>query len=151
MRKKSLLLILPCLCLLPSCQSEPIAPGGTTTFYANSLPSVAVAEEKEVKISGHTFVYYNVYKDNEDNFILKDDSSYIINRDIIFGLKFSSGVARAYTIQEKEGEPQECNLMEDNGEFRYYSIEVYGFMICVDKTLSSTHQDVNIGKIAHWC
>ena len=145
------------LLLLSSCASNGGASsyddqpdGGMVTFTASSLPKIPEKKEKEVTISGHVFTYYNVYNDGEGNFVLLDDTSYIRNYDIYFGLLFDAGLARAYDISGgKEG----YDLCEDyQVSETQQSYSVYGgFEIAIDKTMSSHHCDENIGKIVHWC
>lgn len=152
MKTKSLLL-LPVACLLFSCSGaeQREAPGGSTTFTAASLPSVPSEEERTAVIEGHTFVYSNVYKDSEDNFVLKDNSAYIRNYDITFGLRLNCELALVYSIAEGEDGSEECELLYENGTERAYSISSPGIEICVSKMISMLYQDVNIGKIEHWC
>ena len=124
--------------------------GGMATFSASSLPSTPSKEEKETKISGHAFLYYNVYKDEEDNFVLKDDTSYIRNYTLVFGLLFAKGLARAYDISDGKDGFELCQDFYGGNETQSYSVW-RGFEIAIDKTLSSHHYDENIGKIVHWC
>ncbi len=149
MKRKFLALILPILCLASGC-AEPTS-GGVTTFYASALPKTPVKETRDAVIMGHTFTYYNVYRDDQDNFILKDKTSFISNNDIIFGFRFASGNARAYCFEEGSSEPYECTLMQDKDGERYYSIKECGFQVMIDRSLDESVMDVNIGKMKHWC
>ena len=149
MKRKFLVFFLPLLCLASGCFEQ--TDGGTVTFYASSLPKEPVKKLASVQIEGHTFHYYNAYRDDHDNFVLKDKTSYISNYDIIFGLRFASGDARAYQIKEGARETLECTLMQDKDGERYYSIEGYGFQIMINRGLGDSVTDVNIGKIKHWC
>ena len=149
MKRKFLTLFLPALCLSASC-SEPTS-GGVTTLYASSLPKTPVKETRDAVIEGHAFSYYNVYRDDQDNFILKDKTSFISNNDIIFGFRFASGEARAYRFEEGSSEAYECTLMQDKGGERYYSIKEYGFQVMIDRSFDESVTDVNIGKMKIWC
>ena len=164
-QKKTLLLALPLL-LLSSCLQENAfenqsgsiesesfndePDGGTVTFTASALPMTPKKEETKVTILGHEFVYCNVYNDGQDNFVLQDDTSYIRNYDIIFGLSFSKGLARAYDISNGKDGLELCEDFHEGEEEQSYSV-YQGFEITIDKTLSSHHYDENIGKIVHWC
>ena len=149
MKRKFLAFFLPILCLASGCFEQ--RNGGTTTFYAYALPKAPVQETRSVVIEGHTFNYYNVYRDDQDNFILKDKTSYISNDDICFGFRFASGDARAYYFKEGSPEAYECTLMQDKDGERYYSIEGCGFQVMINRSLDESVTDVNIGKMKHWC
>ncbi len=149
MKRKFLALFLPILCLGASC-AEPTN-GGVTVLYASALPKTPVKEIRDMAIKGHTFRYYNVYRDDQDNFILKDKTSFISNKDIIFGFRFASGNARAYHFEEGSSEPYECTLMLEEAGERYYSIEEFGFQVMIDRSLEESVTDVNIGKMKYWC
>ena len=130
--------------------SEEQRDGLTQVFDAFCLSKSPIKEEREVKILGHSFLYYNVYAEGEGGFVLQDDTSYMRNYDLYFGLSFSKGLGRAYDISGgKEG----YDLCEDCQESEMQqSHSVYGgFEIAIDKTLSFHHYDESIGKIVHWC
>ena len=121
-----------------------------TTFDASSLPSEPVQEEKEAKISGHVFVYYNVYKSSDGGFVLKDNTSYIQNKDLVFGMKFKSDFALAYPIEDGIVSDTPMEIMEEKDGYRSYSVNC-GFEIRIPKNISMLYQDISIGKIVHWC
>lgn len=126
--------------------------GGYIVFDASPLPDEAKEEEGSFVYKGHCFTYYNVYKGANDGFVLKDDSSYIRNNDIVFGgLSFSSQLASAYVLNGEEENPVECDKLYEGEGMRSYTIIGKGFEIRIDRSLSSTKQDVGIGKITHWC
>ncbi len=124
--------------------------GGAHTFTAASLPRTPKETEEEMPIDGHIFICYNVYNDGEGNFVLKDDTSYIKNYSLCFGLRFAKGLARAYDISENKDGQELCQLLHEGENEQYYSVSG-GFEIAIDKSLSSHHYDENIGKITHWC
>lgn len=118
-------------------------------FKATSLPLTPICNKKEIDISGHTFFYYNVYNDGEGNFVLKDDFSYIKNYDIIFGLSFAQGYAKAYDISSDNDGFTLCEERYSDKRRQCYSV-YNGFEIAIDRSLSSIKTDVNIGCIEHW-
>ncbi len=149
MKTKSFLAFFPCLLSLAGC-FEGVG-GGIKTISASSLPSSPVTEARSFEACGYTFYYWRVYKDEHDNFVLKDRYSYIINCDMNFGLRFaSSGVARAYELRDGAADPVECDLMQEKEGELYYSL-LLGFKIQIDPHLSVSYEDINIGKLKHWC
>ncbi len=135
------------LSLITSCGSS--TNGGKVVFNAASLPNVAVEREQKATINGHEFIYYNVYRSENDEFVLKDNSSFILNYDIVFGLSFSNSNSPAccYDVSEGTKDPKPIEPFDSNS----YSIENYGFEISINKLISMQYNDVNIGKITHWC
>ena len=115
------------------------------------MPSEPVKEERSVTIKKAEFTYYNVYKDDEDNFILKDSSSYLRTYSFTFGVRFLFNGARAYDISEGKDGSEECNVMEEKEKEIAYSISAPGFEIAIDKSKPSEYKDVNIGQIQNWC
>lgn len=148
MRKNAFLTLMMPLFL---CSCAPSTNGGYRTYDASPLSKIASKEEKTVKINGSTFVIYNVYKDDDNNFILKDNSSYIQNKSMVFGVKIASGLGRIYDISKDSSDIKECEVMFDEGGWRGYSIQTQGFEISIDKQISMLYQDINIGKIVSWC
>lgn len=115
------------------------------------MPSEPVKEERKVTIKKVEFIYYNVYKDGEDNFILKDSSSYLRTYDLTFGVRFLFNGARAYDISKGKDGSEECEIMEEKEKEIAYSIISSGFEIAIDKSKPSEYKDVNIGQIQNWC
>lgn len=172
--KKSLL-ALPCLSLLLSCLasspnkselsessikeshtgsvSEPELnrEGMYHVFDASALPETPIEEERNITIDGFDFTYYNVYKDSEDGFVLKNEDSYIRNTTIAFGLLFHSELAAAYKLDDEGRKAEEHELRYEKEDYRSYSIFPRGFEIAIDGSLSAHYEDVSIGKIEHWC
>ncbi len=172
---KNLLALLPCLSFLLSCSATTLNEGeasigfieesclesasesnldepGTRHFFdASSLPETPIEEERSTTIDGFDFTYYNVYKDNENGFVLKNKDSYIRNTKIIFGLLFHSELAAAYRLDTEERDAEEHELRYEQEGLRSYSIFPRGFEIAIDKSLSVEYTDVNIGTIEHWC
>ncbi len=151
MNKKYILLALPML-LLSSC-------GESFVFDASKIDVTPVKEEKSYKFwckrKRRTIAYFNVYNDGEDNFVLKDDSSYIIAPDVLWGMKFTALNAKAYYVSDDERNGQECDPLfkeEDiTGETKYYDARGDYFEIRIDKSTPGLYADVNIGKITQWC
>ena len=169
--RKTFLVSLPCLSLLLSCsaatqnrselsensieesvsETELLLPGAYHIFDASSLPETPIEEERSATIDGFDFTYYNVYKDNENGFVLKSKESYIRNTSIMFGLVFHSELAAAYKLDEEKGNTEEHDLSYESEGYRSYSIFPRGFEIAIDKSLSTEYTDVSIGNIEHWC
>ncbi len=124
--------------------------GGTTTFSARRISKTPQKIEKTVKIEGHTFTYFNVYNDGEGNFVLADESSYIKNCDLSFGVRFQP-TAALYHIQETGAEltlAEPTFMGYDNGDYGYQVFS--GFVIKLSEK-NADLTDVSIGKITHWC
>ena len=147
-----MLLALPML-LLSSC-------GESFVFDASRISTTPVKEEKSYKFwckrKRRTITYFNVYNDGNNNFVLEDDSSYIIAPDVSWGMKFTALNARAYYVSDDERNGQECEPLfgeEDDisGETKYYQTRGYDFLIRIDKSTPGLYTDVNIGKITQWC
>ncbi len=130
--------------------SEEQRDGGMQVFDASALPRSPIKEEREAKILGHSFFYYNVYADMEGGFVLQDETSYIRNYDLYFGMSFNNGLARAYDISGGKEGYDLCEDYEESEAQQSYSV-YGGFEIAIDKTLPSRHYDESIGKIMHWC
>ncbi len=143
----SLILVIFTIFLLSSCNKA----GGIETYSASKIGKEPVLEEKTITIKKHEFTYYNVYSDDKGNFILKDQTSYIKNYDLSFGVRFKhNDDIQIYDITSEKSVLLEpiCTDYE-NGDWGYQVN--CGFMIC--KSLESTEDfcDMNIGKISHWC
>ncbi len=130
---------------LVSCKSA--IDGGKVVFSASSLSGIPFESERKVTIKGHEFVYYNVYRSENDEFVLKDSTFYIRNHDIVFGLSFANELACCYDISKGTEDPKPIEPFASGS----YSIENYGFEISINKLVSMQYNDINIGKITHWC
>ncbi len=129
--------------------SDTIQDGGVTVITADLIPTTPVKEIKTFTFEGHTFTYYNVYSDGEGNFVMADNTSYILNNDIIFGLSVKSEYV--YSINDDEQTLIDYNYKGDDG-YCYYSIESYGIEIRgISTGVSAEYKNINIGKITHWC
>lgn len=123
--------------------------GGVTVITADLISTTPVEEIKTFTSEGHTFIYYNVYNDGEGNFVMADNTSYIANNDIIFGLSVKS--AWVYSVNDNEQTLIDYNYKGDDG-YCYYSIESYGIEIHgISTSISMLYENINIGKITHWC
>ena len=125
--------------------------GESITFTARLISRKPVQEEKSFKYKDHTFTYYNVYNDGKGNFVMADNSSYIRNTDIAFGMRTKSQYVYRYT-EEGTGERLEWSSYYQDETYCDYSIRKGGFEIRGgDITSTEPHSNVNIGKIIHWC
>ena len=120
-------------------------------FSAKKIGKTPYKEKRNITISQHTFTYYNVYSDDEGNFILKDETSYILNFDIVFGLKFNNhnGDVLLYDVSENKNEIIEP-MDEGSDEYASYSVN-NGFKIQIKPEINSIRNDINLGLISHWC
>ncbi len=129
--------------------TAPTPPGGVTVITADLIPTTPVKEIKTFTFEGHTFTYYNVFSDGEGNFVMADNTSYIANNDIIFGLSVKSEYV--YSINDNEQTLIDYNNKGDDGYY-YYSVESYGIEIRgISTSISMLYENINIGKITHWC
>lgn len=107
---------------------------------------------KTFKEGKHTFIYYNVYNDGNGNFVMADNSSFISNKSIQFGLRIKSmWVYKINKNGDSEDTPIQYKNLDEDGYYSY-SIESFGFNIYgVSRSISLEYKDINIGKIYHWC
>ena len=75
---------------MSSCTIGSEIDGVSLEITANHISSIPVKEMKTFKVEGHTFIYYNVYNDGNGNFVMADNSSFISNNSIQFGLRVKS-------------------------------------------------------------
>ena len=148
---KKAILLLP-IFLLSSCTIGSEVDGVTLKITANHISSMPVKEMKTFKVEGHTFIYYNVYNDGNGNFVMADNSSFISNNSIQFGLRVKS--MWVYEINrngDSKDTPIQYKYLDEDGYYSY-SIESFGFEIYgVSKSISLEYKDINVGKIYHWC
>ena len=88
--------------------------GGSITFTADLIGRTPVQQEKSFTYKGHKFIYYNVYNDGGGNFVMADNTSYIVNKDIQFGLRVKSPFV--YNLTKEGEEPvliEPTNKQED--------------------------------------
>ena len=127
-----------------------IKPGGSITFSAEKIGTTPVKEARSFTYKGYEFIYYNVYNDGAGNFVMADNSSYIANKDIQFGLKVKTQFVYKDT-DDGNKELLSYNFLDDDGYYSYSIVET-GFVICgVGIEYSMLYTDINIGKITHWC
>ncbi len=152
MKKKIITFALAFIPMLVSCvQPE----GGSTTFSATLITETAYKTEKSFTYKNHSFKYYNVRSDGSGNFVMVDNTSYIANFDITFGLKVKTPYVYTHKENDETFESTLVTKMYDtaNDEGYYsYSVSERGFIIrgC-DKDSTTTIKDINIGKIIIWC
>lgn len=132
--------------ILTSCHTN----GGMIKFSANNISHNAIKEDKILNTQGHTFIYYNVYSDNDGNFIMKDNSSYILNNDIQFGLKVKTPFV--YELNDDGNEKLiKYDYFDDEGYYNYAivnpGIVIYG----IAREVSLNYENINIGYIFHRC
>ena len=137
--------------------NSPLAPfargGELIKMNAKKIGKTAFQKEKKVKIKDHEFTYYNVRSDSEGNWILVDNTSYIINKDIVFGFRFrNNGGLVKITSYENSMEPRSMGEYYENPSYTSYSVHA-GFKIMVDESVDiSDHPDgFNLGIFEHWC
>lgn len=148
--KKFPILILG-LCLLPLNACGVKTDGGQIVFEATSLGKIPLKEEKTFIIKQHEFICFNVCSDDDGNFILANHDSYIINKDLQFGIRFKHVLNVAiYDISDEDNYVALSPISKDyeNGDWGYQVN--FGFMIRQDINLSMDYCS-NIGKITHWC
>lgn len=135
-----------CLLSLASCKPN----GGFVTFTADALSTTPIREEKVFISQGHEFTYYNVYNDGNGNFVMADNTSYIINKDIQFGLRV--GTPFVYTIANDGEDPISIKPTINNGNGTYDFNVDFGFQIRgISIYISMGYYNINIGTIVHWC
>lgn len=149
--KKVTTLLLAILCSMGLASLSACAKnGGSITFTANSISSTPIKEEKSFTYKGYEFIYYNVYNDGNGNFVMADNTSYIANKDIQFGLKVKTEFVYKY-VEDGDGELIYYTNLDDEGYYNY-SIVDFGFVIRgVGTSYSMVYENINIGKIIHWC
>lgn len=137
--------------------NSPLAPfargGELIKMNAKKIGKTAFQEEKKVKIKDHEFTYYNVKSDSEGNWILVDNTSYIINKDIVFGFRFkNNGGLVKITSYENSMEPRSMGEYYENPSYTSYSVHA-GFKITVDEAvdISEYPDGFNLGIFEHWC
>lgn len=148
---KKAILLLPII-LLSSCRINSGVDGESIEITANHISSTPIKEVKTFKEGKHTFIYYNVYNDGNGNFVMSDNSSFICNKSIQFGLRVKSmWVYEINKSGDSEDAPIQYKYLDENGYYNY-SIESFGFDIYgVSKSMSLEYKNINIGKIYHWC
>jgi len=137
--------------------NSPLAPfargGELIKINAKKIGKTAFQKEKKVKIKDHEFTYYNVKSDSEGNWILVDNTSYIINKDIVFGFRFkNNGGLVKITSYENSMEPKSMGEFYENPSYTSYSVHA-GFKITVDESvdMSEYPDGFNLGIFEHWC
>ena len=119
-------------------------------FSANNISHNAIKEEKILNTQGHTFIYYNVYSDNDGNFIMKDNSSYIMNNDIQFGLKIKTPFI--YELNDDgNGKLINYNYLDDEGYYNYAIVNPGIIIYGIGREVSLNYENINIGYIFHRC
>ena len=127
--------------------------GELIKINAKKIGKTAFQKEKKVKIKDHEFTYYNVKSDSEGNWILVDNTSYIINKDIVFGFRFkNNGGLVKITSYENSMEPRSMGEFYENPSYTSYSVHA-GFKIMVDESvdISEYPDGFNLGIFEHWC
>lgn len=121
--------------------------GEHVIFSAKGISKTPEKVEKTVTIKGTTFTYYNVYNDGNGNFVLADNTSYIKNENLQFGIRFGGEDSAVIKPLDSEQCYEPMSKEYDNGDWGY---QVYmGFIITIANDSALTN--VNIGKITHWC
>lgn len=137
--KKYFLIMISFVLLLTSC----LRAGGMKEIRATKLDTTPVLENKSTSISGFAITYYNVYKDENDSFVLADDTSYIIVEGRSLGIAYAKSEAEAYNYSSKE-KLENIRPYESN-ELGYFS----NFETIIIKPITGSTA-VNIGIIKYW-
>lgn len=132
--------------------------GDVVVFTAGSLAKTPVKQEKTIRIEDHYFIFFNVYNDGEGSFVMADNSSYIRNYDVQFGLRVNSKWAHDISKADKntpndfdnyallEGSPYMGTSALDFFVVNF-GIEIRG----IGFFISAQYENINIGTIANWC
>lgn len=142
----NLLLVIISLLSFNSCKNT--KNGESIIFSADKLSLIPYEEEKTITINGYEFIYYNVYNDGKGNFVLYDDTSYLKNYNLQFGIRFKNNINVGIYDISKDNPILLSPIFTDyeNGDYGY---QVYqGFEI---KTIKEDSINNNIGKITNWC
>ena len=132
--------------------NSPISPfiprgGELIKFEAKKVGKIATLVEKNIKINGHEFTYYNVECASDGGWVLRDKTSYIINTDIAFGFRYKNAGTKITAYGDKE-EPRDMGPYYKDETYNSY--QVYnGFKITIDESLDIS--EVNLGIFEHWC
>ncbi len=129
-----------------------ISNGGSFTIDASKLDIVAYEEEKSIKLKDkekkNTYVltYYNVYRNDDNEFILKDNTSYLIFEKLDAYFSYDN-------YELKVTDYDELTLLESHkiSDVRY-SVFIAGVKkVRVSLNEDDSNLDVNIGFIETWC
>lgn len=138
--------------------NSPISPfiarsGGVEKYNAKKIGKIAYQEEKKVEFFGHAFTFYNVKSDSEGNWILVDNTSYIVNLDIQFGFRFKNNDGLVKIAAYGDGkEPRDMGKYSKDPSYTSYQVD-FGFKITVDESvnMSDCPNGFNLGIFEHWC
>ena len=126
--------------------------GENVTFCAKKIGKTAFLEEKSVKINNHEFFYYNVISGKDGSWILLDKTSYIINTDISYGLRYKND--ELIDIKPYAGSKEPVKIPSSDLYPGYSNYEInHGFKLSIKDSIEdeSIPNGVNIGVIMHWC
>ena len=126
--------------------------GENVTFCAKKIGKTAFLEEKSVIINNHEFFYYNVISGKDGSWILLDKTSYIINTDISYGLRYKND--ELIDIKPYAGSKDPVKIPSSDLYPGYSNYEInHGFRLSIKDSIEddSIPNGVNIGVIMHWC
>lgn len=141
------LLTIPVLTLI-SCSG-----GGLVEVTAKRVSSKPVEEEKSFRSSGAKFTYYNVYKDEDNNFIMNPSYSYIVidkapDALLRFNDNYDSIKVSGYNYQGIE------TLLTPSKDFNFGDTHTYyptGYTNIKIEYTASDSTPANIGTLVFWC
>ncbi len=125
--------------------------GGMVEFNASKIGLNACKEMREITLHGHTFTYYNVKSNEKGEWILVDETSHIINTDIIFGFRLKSGDKVSINGYYNDEAEIYNNVSKAYPGYTDYSIRDYGFIIEVKDDTEVPPEGINLGIMMHWC
>lgn len=145
---KTIFLLIP---ILASCETRI---GVSITFSANLISKEPSKTVKTFEYKDYSFSYYNVYNDGNGNFVMADNTSYILNLNITFGIRVKTPYVYTYRANDETFTPKliESKQYDDYKGYYNFSISDHGFKIygaAIDDP--TPMKDVNIGQIVHWC
>ncbi len=128
--------------------------GGSTTIKADSISKIATKEVKSFTYKGYKFNYYNVYNDGSGNFVMADNTSYITNFKIQFGLRVKTPYVYTYKEDDESSKMESLQSNSSSDYVGYYNFSIIepGIMIRGSNIDDSSEiKDINIGQITTWC
>ena len=126
--------------------------GGNVAFCAKKIGKTPFLREKNIKINDHEFTYYNVISGNDGSWILLDKTSYIVNTDISYGLRYKND--ELIDIKPYAGSKEPVKIPSSDLYPGYSNYEInHGFKLSIKDSIEddSIPNGVNIGVIMHWC
>ncbi|MCR5332499.1 MAG: transcriptional regulator [Bacilli bacterium] len=125
--------------------------GKTVSFSAKKIGTEAVKTAKRITIEGHTFTYKNVKSNKDGEWILMDETSYIVNTDMIFGFRYKNDLFVEINSYNGSEEPRHMSSSDRYPGYANYQV-FNGFILTIKKDAQYYPElGVNIGVLQHWC